>query len=282
MKYCVHAAIGSLDRCYPVIKSDKILLSPCEQIHSPKPPNGFLKIPFRTTSVQSFTGYIRKLPKSIDGQDKCLCDPTHVSEEGINKYQLNAVFPHPGRWEVGVRISENQVLNPAFSVISVVDTTQCNSRSVYPQLSQDAVKFKVTIPNKPIILPINQHGPICIEFTTPLDLIFSHHIVDKSENKPNNLKSYTSLNIPDNKKLKYHQLKAVFPHKGDWHIKLFATDNCDKRTSPCVLSLHVNNRSIADKHDNVFYGFPWLHPSSNSSDTVQTFRMEQPWGAACC
>ena len=280
MKYCVHASVGLPDQCYPVvIESDKILLSPCEKIHLPKPPNGLLKIPFHTTSVQSFTGYICKLPKSSDGQDNRLCDPTHVSEEDTNKYQLNAVFPHPGRWEVGVcirkRIPENQVLlSDAFSVISVVDTTQCNSYSIYPQLCQDAGKFKVTIPTEPIILPTNQHGPICMEFTTPLDLICSHHI-EISESNDTPLEGYTFLNTPDNSNLPYH-LKAVLPHKGDWNIKLFATDNYEQSTSPCVLSLHVDNRLIADKPDHVFYGFPWLYPSSTHQAQFKLLEWNKP------
>ena len=278
MKYCVRAAIGLTHQCYPVIKSDKILLSACEKIHCPEPPNGLLKIPFHTNTVQSFTGYICELPKSSDDQDKRLRDPTHVSaEEGTNKYQLNAVFPHPGRWEVGVRsrkcISENQILlSDAFSVISVVDTTQCNSHSIYPQLSQDAVKFKVTVPNKPIILPINQHGPICIEFTTPLDLIFSHRIVETSGNKHN---SYTLLNIPDNKNLRYY-LKAVLPHKGDWLIEIFAKDDYKKSSSDFVLSVHVNNKLIADKLDNVFYGFPQLYPSSTHQTQFKLLEWNKP------
>ena len=264
MKYCVHAAIGLSDRCYPVIKSDKILLSPCEKICLPESSDGLLKIPFETTTTQSFTGYICKLPKSSDGEDKRLCDPTHVSEEGRNRYQLNAVFPHPGRWEVGVHIkecsSESEVLLlDAFSVISV-NITQCKSRSIYPQLSQDAVEFQVTIPNEPVILPINQHGPICIEFTTPLDLIFSHRIVETSGNKHNTFEGYTLLN----KKNTRYYLKAVLPHKGDWFIKLYATDNYDKSNSPFVLSLHVDSCKLAaGKPDDVSYGFPRLYPSSN-------------------
>lgn len=219
-------------------------------------------IPFHTTSVQSFTGYICKLPKPSDDQNKHLCDPTHVSEEGINKYQLNAVFPHPGRWEVGVcirtRISENQILlSDAFSVISVVDTTQCSSH-IYPQLSQNAVKFKVTIPNELIILPINQHGPICIEFTTPLDLIFSHDIVDTSESNDTPLEGYTFLNTPDNI-LSYH-LNAALPHEGDWLIKLFAKEDYKRSSSNLVLSLHVviNNKLADDKYFMVSPGY--IHP----------------------
>ena len=175
------------------------------------------------------------------------------------------------------RISVNKIrILDAFSVISKVDIKQCNPHLVYAQLSLAAVNFKIAIPDEPIALSLNQHAhkPVCIQFTTPLDLIFSHHIVDSTDQTP--LKGYTLLNIPDNKNLPYY-LKAVFPHKGDWLIKLFATDDSKKTNISPVLSLHVNNNDLAfDKPDDVFYGFPKLFPRSTHQTKFRFLEWNKP------
>ena len=145
MKYGICTATAISDYCYPVIKFEKLLQSLKQKKCFTKHQNGLLKFSFQTSTMESFEGYICELTTSSDGQDERLHDSTYVSEEGENKYQLNAVFPHYGRWEVGVRIIKP---TSAFSVISMVNTTKYNAYSVYPKLSLQAAKFKITIYTK--------------------------------------------------------------------------------------------------------------------------------------
>ena len=285
MEYCVHATIGLSDQCYPCVKSDKILLSPCEKIYSPKPPNTLLSIPFQTTSMLSLTGYICELPKSLHCQQEELCNRTYVSQEGINKYQLNAVFPHSGRWKVGVYINEDisekkiEIIE-AFSIVTVVGIVQCDPCSVYAQLTSTAAKFKITIPNTPTIITLHEPKPICIKFITPSDLLFSHDIVDESEGQHTPLEDYTLLDTPDNKTSPYC-MKAVLPHQGNWLIQLYATDEYkeDMHTISYnqVLYLRVNNVVSDEEYKyNVFYGYPKLYPISVYQSQFKLLEWNKP------
>jgi len=235
MSYTVYAHTALKGQCYPCISMpDEIELDPHELISLTN--KEILSIPFSVTSPHYFKGFIRPVPNSQE--TKVDHDPTHVSKEGPLSYQLNAVFPYPRKWIVGVMIGTTIIngeinLSEAFSVIVHVKESECRPTAHFPQLHPSSTDFTVTIPKVPVAADITNNDPVRIEFNTQKELVFSHLI----SYRDSTLKGFTFLECVNDKPLSYI-LQAVFPHKGDWHVKLYAGVGDDKSHKK-VLSLHI-------------------------------------------
>ena len=249
-KYHVSAKRAQPGQSYPNISSDIIQLS---NHKAPPLQKGLLKVPFRTTKTLFFQGFICPYPRI--SSDSVSYDQAHISKEGIKKYQLNAVLPSPGRWEVGVLLAEavsdgSMTLLEGFSVLAeAVGDSECSPLLIFPQLKPAASNLRITIPKTPMCSKLFTQEPVCLKFFSPSNIIFSHNIEETSV--PNHNVGCTFLSL-SHKSSEPNVLRAVFPQPGRWVIRLFAGVDSKKNLKE-VLSLSITLSDTATAH---FCRFP--------------------------
>ena len=256
VKYHVLATKAQPAQSYPYISSDLVQL-PNHKV--PSLQKGLLKLPFRTTKTLFFQGYVCPYPRISN--DSISYNQAHVSKEGIKKYQLNAVIPSTGKWEIGVLLAETDskgttTLTETFSVLTeAVSESECSPLLAFPQLSSAASNLRIKIPKTPICSNLFTQEPVSLKFFSPSNIIFSHSIEETSDQNDAPIRKYTVLSL-SNKPSEPNLLRAVFPRPGRWIVRLFAGVDFKQNLKEVLLFCIT----LTDTPTNHFCGFPEVLP----------------------
>ena len=158
------------------------------------------------------------------------------------RYRLRAIFPLPGQWYV--HVYSNRSLNDKShcSYFELMFNVQyCLPDMTFAKLSQSAEDMGLQLVHTEPI-EYNTDNPIAIGFFAPPSTLFSHYLQRLDEQ--NICQHGFTYVAPPSSSTPNYTFLAVFPHPGNWLVRLLSS-----KTVIMELSLHVTN---ATSH----FGFP--------------------------